>query len=109
LKAKQDCFDLSVSVREIKMQKAALTILGALLITGSAAEMTAASERQRLNAYRAPAVTGERLRDANASLSSSARSFCSQEAGNPYDEQTDHASWSAFRQSGAWDSRNDCP
>ena len=91
------------------MQKAAVTILAALLITGSAVQMTAASERQKLKAYRAPTVTSERLRNVNASLSGSARGFCSQESGNPYDEQTDYTAWSSFRQSGAWDSRNDCP
>lgn len=35
--------------------------------------------------------------------------FCSQEAGNPYDEQTDYMAWSSWRQLGAWDSRHDCP
>ena len=98
-----------VQPTEVKMQKTAPTILGALLITGLTAQMAMASEHHQRKAYRAPMTTGEQFRNANDSLAWPARSFCSQEAGNPYNERTDYESWSAFRDSGAWDSRNDCP
>jgi hypothetical protein len=91
------------------MRKTALTILGAVLIAGSAAQMATASEHHARKTYRAPVATGEQFRNANDSLARHVRSFCSQEPGNPYNEQTDYMGWSAFRDSGAWDSRNDCP
>jgi hypothetical protein len=88
------------------MRKTVLTILGALLIIGSAVQMATASEPAR-NAYRVPAAASE-FRDANNSVEGGGKNFCSQEPGNPYNEQTDYTGWSAFRNSGAWDSRNDC-
>lgn len=91
------------------MQKVTTVIVGVSLVVASASQMATATEPQKVGAYRTPAVAGERFRDANASLAWSSRSFCSQHAGNPYDERTDYLAWSAFRQSGAWDSRNDCP
>jgi hypothetical protein len=30
------------------------------------------------------------------------------DAGNPYDPQRDFEQWSAWREQGSWDSRNDC-
>jgi hypothetical protein len=90
------------------MRKTAITILGALLIAGSAAQTAAASEHRERKAYRTPIATGEQFRNANDWLADPARGFCSHEPGNPYDEQTDYMAWSAFRISGAWDSRNDC-
>ena len=90
------------------MRKIALTILSALLIVGSAAQIAKASEHHVQNARRASAAMGEQFRNANDSFARRASGFCSQEAGNPYNEQTDYMGWSAFRESGAWDSRNDC-
>jgi hypothetical protein len=90
------------------MRKIAFTILGALLIAGSAAQIAPASEGQVRSARRAAAGTGEQLRNANDSISWRARGWCSQEPGNPYNEQTDYTGWSAWRALGAWDSRNDC-
>jgi hypothetical protein len=90
------------------MKKITLTILGALLIVGSAAQIATASARHVENARRAPAALGEQFSNANASFARRTSGFCSQESGNPYDKLTDYRSWSAFRQSGAWDSRNDC-
>jgi hypothetical protein len=87
---------------EKKMRKTIITILGALLIAGSAADMAAASAR---HVYTAP---GDQFRNANNSLERRTKTFCSQEPGNPYNEQTDYMGWSAWRQDGAWDSRNDC-
>jgi hypothetical protein len=91
------------------MQKRALTILGVLLITGSAAQIAAASEHHAQNARRAPAVVSEKFRNANDSIASRARGWCSQEPGNPYNEQTDYEGWSAWRANGSFDPRNDCP
>lgn len=84
------------------MRKTIITILGALLIAGSAADMAAASAR---HVYTAP---GDQFRNANNSLERRTKTFCSQEPGNPYNERTDYMGWSAWRQDGAWDSRNDC-
>jgi hypothetical protein len=87
---------------EIKMRKTVLTILGALLITGSAVQVAAASNyhvysRGHVQSdYRGAPVEGD------------ASTFCSTDPGNPYNPQTDYQGWSAWRQSGAWDSRNDC-
>lgn len=44
----------------------------------------------------------------NHSTGIRASTFCSQQPGNPYNKQTDYLGWSAWRQHGAWDSRNDC-
>ncbi|MGD0846443.1 hypothetical protein [Bradyrhizobium sp.] len=90
------------------MRKTILTMLGALLITGSAVQMATASSYHVRKAYSAPVAASEQFRNANNSTDGRAKTFCSQEAGNPYDEQTDYMGWSAFRQSGEWDSRNDC-
>jgi hypothetical protein len=92
-----------------KMRKTVLAILGALLIAGSAVQMATPSEQHARNAYRGPAAASE-FRDANNSVEGGAKNFCScnQEPGNPYNEQADYIEWSAFRNSGAWDSRNDC-
>ena len=108
-KGEAKLFRPGVQPTEVKMQKTAPTILGALLITGLTAQMAMASEHHQRKAYRAPMTTGEQFRNANDSLALPARGFCSQESGNPYNERTDYESWSAFRESGAWDSRNDCP
>ena len=90
------------------MRKIAFTILGALLIAGSAAQIAAASGHRDQNPRRVPAAIGEQFRNANDSISSRAHGWCSQEPGNPYNEQTDYTGWSAWRASGSWDSRNDC-
>ena len=91
------------------MRKMALTVVCGLLIAGSAAQICAASEHHGSKAHRAPATTSGQFLDANDSLAASPHSFCSQELGNPHNKQTDYLGWSAYRQSGAWDSRNDCP
>ena len=90
------------------MRKIALTILGALLIAGSAPQNATASEHHAQNARRARAAIGEQFRNANDLIARRASGVCSQEPGNPYNEQTDYMGWSAFRESGIWDSRNDC-
>ncbi|WP_213736297.1 hypothetical protein [Bradyrhizobium sp. dw_411] len=90
------------------MRKTVLTILGALLITGSASQMATASNYHVHKAHRAPAAASEQFRSANNSTDDSARSFCGQEPGNPNDEQTDYQHWSAFRSGGGWDDRNSC-
>jgi hypothetical protein len=86
------------------MRKTIMSALGALLILGSAAQMTPAFARR---AHQAPAASSETLRNAYGSANDSAR-VCSTEPGNPYNEQTDYQAWSAWRGEGAWDSRNDC-
>jgi hypothetical protein len=90
------------------MRKTILTILSALLITGSAVQMATASPYHVRKAYGASVAASQRFRNANNSTDGVAKTFCSQEPGNPYNEQTDYMGWSAFRQSGEWDSRNDC-
>ena len=87
------------------MRKTIITTLGALLIAGSAVNMATASAR---HVYRAPVAASEQFRNANNSIDGGTKTFCSQEPGNPYNEQTDYMGWSAWRQEGAWDSRNDC-
>jgi len=90
------------------MRKTVLTILGALLIAGSAGQMATASARQMHQANRAPVAASEQFRNANNSIEGRASTWCSTEAGNPYNPDTDYMAWSAFRASGDWDSRNDC-
>lgn len=88
------------------MRKLAIAILGGVLITGLTAQIATASQQHGRKAHRAILDTREQFRNANnlaASISCQNR-----EAGNPYDEQTDFESWSAWRNSGAWDSHNDC-
>jgi hypothetical protein len=89
----------------MKMRKTILTALGVLLIAGSAVQMTTASARP---VRQTPAAASEQFRNANNSMRGRANTFCSQEPGNPYNEQTDYMAWSAWRALGAWDSRNDC-
>jgi hypothetical protein len=88
---------------EIKMRKTALTIIGALLIAGSTVQMATAAEHH-MRDYPS-AATGEQFRNAN---NSAASTFCSTEPGNPYNPATDYEGWSAWREDGGWDSRNDC-
>jgi uncharacterized membrane protein len=87
------------------MQKTIMSALGALLIAASAAQITPASAR---DAGHAPAASSEAFRNAYGSANDGAR-FCSTEPGNPYNPQTDYQGWSAWRASGSWDSRYDCP
>jgi hypothetical protein len=86
------------------MRKTVITILGAVLIAGSAVQMAAASTRH----HRAHAAASRQFLNANNSAEAGASTFCSTEPGNPYNPQTDFQQWSAWRQLGAWDSRNDC-
>jgi uncharacterized membrane protein len=92
------------------MQKTIMTALGALLIAASAAQITPASARHARHAPAAssPAASSEAFSNAYGSANNGAR-FCSTEPGNPYNPQTDYEGWSAWRESGSWDSRNDCP
>ena len=87
------------------MRKTILTALGVLLIAGSAVQMATASAGP---VRHTPAAASEQFRNANNSIRGRANTFCSQEPGNPYNEQTDYMAWSAWRALGAWDSRNDC-
>jgi hypothetical protein len=87
------------------MRKTIMTALGVLLIAGSAVQMTTASAR---HLRQAPAAASQQFRNANNSIDGRASTFCSTEPGNPYNPQTDYQGWSAWRQEGAWDSRNDC-
>jgi hypothetical protein len=88
----------------MKMRKTILTII-ALLIAGSAVQTASASNYHVRKAYSAPAAASEQFRNAN---NSTGKTFCSEEPGNPYDEQTDYQHWSAARSAGLWDDRNDC-
>jgi hypothetical protein len=90
---------------EIKMRKTVLTIIGALLIAGSVVQTASASNYHVYKKFPAPAAASEQFRNAN---NSTGNTFCSQEMGNPNDEQTDYQHWSAFRSAGGWDDRHDC-
>jgi hypothetical protein len=89
------------------MRKRVLTIVGALLIAGSAVQTATAAEHNVRN-YREPVAAGEQFRNANNSVEGRASTWCSTEPGNPYNPATDYGGWSAWRQDGGWDSRNDC-
>ena len=97
-----------VQPTETKMRKIALTILGTLLSAGLVTQTATASEHHHQNGDRSPKGIGEQFRNTNDSTAKQAPGWCSQEPGNPYNEQTDYASWSAWQVLGAWDSRNDC-
>lgn len=89
------------------MRKTVLAILGTLLIAGSAVQMASATEHHMRKAHRAPA--SEQFLNANNSTASGAAGSCqNREPGNPYNPQTDYTGWASWRESGAWDSRNDC-
>jgi hypothetical protein len=86
------------------MRKTMTSVLGVLLIAGSAALITSASARTVHNT-----AASEQFRDSYNSVGGNASSFCSREPGNPYNPDTDYMAWSAWRAAGAWDGRNDCP
>ena len=88
------------------MRKTVLTILGALLIAGSAVQMASATEHVR-KARRTPAAASQQFLNAN-NAAEGRGTTCSREPGNPYDPQTDYQLWSSWRENGSWDSRNDC-
>jgi hypothetical protein len=88
------------------MRKKIVTVLGALLVAGSAVQAATAAER---HIYRSSVAASQQFRHANNSVDGAMHTFCSQEPGNPYDKETDYMGWSAWRQHGAWDSRNECP
>jgi hypothetical protein len=94
----------------MKMRKIAFTILGAVLVVaGSTAQTATASERHVRNVRHIPVAAGERFRNANNLAEGRTNTSClNRESGNPYNEETDFEAWSAWRNSGAWDSRNDC-
>ncbi len=92
------------------MRKTVLTILGALLIAGSAVQMASATTGHHARkAHRAHVAASEQFLNANNSGAGGAIASChNREPGNPYDPQTDYTGWSSWRENGAWDSRNDC-
>jgi hypothetical protein len=90
------------------MRKIVLNILSVLLIAGSAVQFATASERHVRKSYRASVISGDQFRNAHNSIDGRASTWCSTEPGNPYNPQTDYEEWSAWRQDGGWDSRNDC-
>jgi hypothetical protein len=88
------------------MRKTVISVIGVLLIAGSAVQMTTASARPARQTQ--GVVANEQFRNANNSVEGRASTWCSTEPGNPYNPQTDYQTWSAWRALGAWDSRNDC-
>jgi hypothetical protein len=90
---------------EITMGKTMISTLGVLLIAGSAALITSASARP---VHREPVAANEPFLNSYNSVDGAANTFCSRDPGNPYNPDTDYMAWSAWRASGAWDSRNDC-
>jgi hypothetical protein len=57
---------------ETKMRNTVLTILGALLIAGSAVQMATASEHHVRKPYRAPIAASQQLRNSNNSIEGTA-------------------------------------
>ena len=91
------------------MRKTVSTILGALLMAGSAVQMASATERHVRKAHGAPVAASAQFLNANNSAASGGTASCqNREPGNPYNPQTDYMGWSSWRENGAWDSRNDC-
>jgi hypothetical protein len=95
------------------MPRAVFAVLGILLISVSSSEIAAGAWSHAHKAKHASA--NRQFQNSNNSargigISAAARSvYCqNREPGNPYDRETDFAGWSAWRQLGAWDSRNDC-
>jgi Ni/Co efflux regulator RcnB len=86
------------------MRKTALTLLSALLVAGSMVQMASATEHH-MRKHRMHA-TSEQLLNANNAVHANAA--CQKEGGNPYNRETDYWSWSAWQESGAWDSHADC-
>ena len=109
-------FGLASDLTETKMRKTVLTILGALLMAGSVVQIASATdgvssttEPHMRKAYRTHTAANERFLNANNASESRASASCQdREPGNPYNPQTDYTGWSSWRESGAWDSRNDC-
>ena len=85
------------------MRKTMTSAVGVLLIAGSAVLITSASARTVHHA-----APSEQFRNSYNSVDGTASTFCSREPGNPYNPDTDYQAWSAWRQLGAWDGRNDC-
>jgi hypothetical protein len=90
------------------MRRKVLIILRALLIAGLTVKMATASDGDTRKSHRTPVAASQQFRAAHNSIDRRMSTSCSTEPGNPYNEQTDYMAWSAWRQGGAWDSRNDC-
>jgi hypothetical protein len=92
------------------MRKTVMIALGALLIAGSAVQMASATtEHHARKAHRAQVTANDQFLNANNSSANGANASCqNREPGNPYSRQTDYTGWLSWRESGAWDSRNDC-
>jgi hypothetical protein len=88
------------------MQKKTLTLLGALLVAGSMIQMASATTEHHMRKHRAHVATSEQFLNANNAVHANA--VCQKEGGNPYNRETDYWSWSAWQESGAWDSHADC-
>ncbi|MGB9118636.1 hypothetical protein [Bradyrhizobium sp.] len=90
------------------MRKTVLTILGALLLAGSV-QMASATEHHMRKAHQMPTAESEQFLNVNNASEGHANASCQNRGpGNPYNPQTDYTGWSAWRESGGWDSRNDC-
>ena len=99
----------SVGLMEIKMRRKVLVILGALLIAGSTVQLAAASDGDTRKPHHTPVAAIQQFRAASDSVVGNGSTSCqNHEPGNPHNKQTDYMGWSSFRESGAWDSRNDC-
>jgi hypothetical protein len=109
-------FGLASDLTETKMRKTVLTILGALLMAGSVVQIASATDgvssttgHHMRKTYWTHTAANERFLNANNASESRASASChDREPGNPYNPQTDYTGWSSWRESGAWDSRNDC-
>ena len=64
-----------IASEETTMRKTALTILGALLIAGSAVQMATASEHHVRKAHRAPIAASQQFRNAYDSIEGRANSL----------------------------------
>ena len=96
---------------EKKMPKSLFAVIGVLLITASTTGVATGATHHTRKAKLS--LLSQRFLNSNnlsEGTSTSARSASCQnrEPGNPYNMQNDYIAWSAWRASGAWDSRNDC-
>jgi len=96
---------------EKKMPKSLFVVIGVLLVTASttgiATGATYHTRKAKLSHLSQRFLNSNNLSEGTSTSARSA-SCQNREPGNPYNMQTDYIGWSAWRASGAWDSRNDC-
>ena len=96
---------------EKQMPKRFFAVIGVLLVTASTAGIatgaTYHTRQSKLSPLSQRFLNSNNLSEGTSTWARSA-SCKNREPGNPYNMQDDYIGWSAWRASGAWDSRNDC-